>query len=113
MAKIVKSDKAPEGPVTVSLANTTFDASDGYETDDLDFIAYAESDDYLEVVYEEAENKTAVVREESKEQRELLKAQDAADKKNAERKDPRDPLVPRPDTIEELHELQAQKEDDK
>lgn len=50
MAKIVKSDSAPEGPVKVSVGSISFEVP--YETDDLDVIAFAEENEYLTVEHD-------------------------------------------------------------
>ncbi len=111
MAKIVRSDKAPEGTVRVSIGSTSFKVDEGghYETDDLDVIAYADSDEYLDVEYDDGHDTKAEARAEAKEQIELQKEQARVDKQRAE-KDPEDPALPRPQTIEELRELKDQKD---
>lgn len=114
MAKIVRSDSAPEGTIRVLLGSHSIKIDEGgsYETDDLDVIAYAEADEYLDVEHEQDEDAKVAARAEAKAQIELQKEQARADKQRAE-KDPQDPAAPRPTTIEELREIQEQKGDNK
>lgn len=87
MAKIVKSAEAPEGPMNVLVGMLTFKLTDdeGYETTDPSAIDAGLTHPFLDVEYPELGGIKEATKAQTKEIRDRVKAEDKADKLNAEK----------------------------